>query len=123
MQDGLHQQRDDNAAGVARKPDQGCGAGAGRPEEALTLAAIGRHRVDDAIAGHQIPPVPSALFGNSALAPAVGDGGASREVLSLVGADHVHHSVDQGQVGEGLRKVAEVTAGARVYLLGVQTEW
>ena len=39
----------------------------------------------------------------------------------LVG-DHVHHRVDQRQVGERLRVVAEVPAGVGVELLGVQPE-
>ena len=41
---------------------------------------------------------------------------------SLLGADHVHDRVDEGQVGEGLREVAEVAAAAGVDLLGVEAE-
>ena len=40
----------------------------------------------------------------------------------LVGADHVHHGVDQRQVGERLREVAQVPAAARVDLLRVQVQ-
>ncbi len=36
--------------------------------------------------------------------------------------DHVGDRVDQGQVGEGLREVAEVAAAARLQLLGVEVE-
>src|SRR5436309_2441691 len=40
-------------------------------------------------------------------------------VTGLVDPDQVDHGVDQGQVGEGLGEVAEVTSAARVELLGV----
>ena len=40
----------------------------------------------------------------------------------LLGSDHVHDGVDEGQVGECLREVAEVAARARVDLLGVELE-
>src|SRR5215217_2027564 len=40
----------------------------------------------------------------------------------LLGVDHVHHGVDQRQVRERLREVAQVAARARVDLLGVQAE-
>jgi hypothetical protein len=40
----------------------------------------------------------------------------------LIGADHMHHRVDERQVGEGLREVAEMTAGARIDLLGIEPE-
>ena len=40
----------------------------------------------------------------------------------LLGADDVHHGVDQRQVGERLREVPEVTAGARFDLLGVEVQ-
>ena len=43
-------------------------------------------------------------------------------LLHLLGADHVHDRVDQREVREGLREVAEVAAGARVDLLGVEAE-
>ncbi|EUA33277.1 hypothetical protein I553_7687 [Mycobacterium xenopi 4042] len=38
------------------------------------------------------------------------------------GADHVHYRVDQRQVGERLREVAQMTAGARLELLGVEVQ-
>ena len=38
----------------------------------------------------------------------------------VLGPDHVHHGVDQRQVGERLREVAQVPAGVRLDLLGVQ---
>ena len=41
---------------------------------------------------------------------------------ALVCPDDVHDRVDQRKVGEGLREVAQVAAGARVDLLGVETE-
>jgi MFS family permease len=41
----------------------------------------------------------------------------------LVGADDVHHRVDQRQVGERLGEVAKVAAGFGVDLLGVEAEW
>ena len=40
----------------------------------------------------------------------------------LLGADHVHDRVDQRQVGERLREVAQVPPAARVDLLGVELE-
>src|SRR3954469_24181144 len=40
----------------------------------------------------------------------------------LVGANDVHHGVDERQMREGLREVAEVAARLRVDLLGEQTE-
>ena len=40
----------------------------------------------------------------------------------VVGADHVHDGVDQREVRERLREVAEVPAGARVDLLGVELQ-
>ncbi len=40
----------------------------------------------------------------------------------LVGADHVHDGVDQRQVRERLREVAQVPARLRVDLLGVEPE-
>ena len=42
--------------------------------------------------------------------------------LRLLGSDHVHHGVDQRQVGEGLRKVSEMPTGAMVDLLRVELE-
>src|SRR5947209_1127053 len=39
-----------------------------------------------------------------------------------VGADDVHHGVDQREVGESLREVAEVAAGLGLDLLGVELE-
>src|SRR5690242_21893297 len=39
---------------------------------------------------------------------------------ALVGADDVHDGVDQRQVREGLREVAEVAPGLGVDLLGVE---
>ena len=49
------------------------------------------------------------------------DGGVtiSRAALAL---DDVHDCVDQGQVGERLREVAQVAAAARVDLLGVELQ-
>jgi hypothetical protein len=41
----------------------------------------------------------------------------------VFGSNHVHHSVDQRQMGEGLREVAEVAAVLSVDLLGVELEW
>ena len=54
-------------------------------------------------------------------------GRVARELLvgllhRLLGADHVHHRVDQREVGEGLREVAEVAARAGVDLLRVEAE-
>jgi hypothetical protein len=40
----------------------------------------------------------------------------------LVGADHVHDGVDQRQVGERLREVAQVPPGARLDFLGVEVQ-
>jgi hypothetical protein len=40
----------------------------------------------------------------------------------LLGVDHVHDCVDQSQVRERLREVAEVAAALRVDLLGVEAE-
>ena len=40
----------------------------------------------------------------------------------LLVADDVHHRVDERQVREGLREVAEVPAGGRIELLGVELE-
>src|SRR5579875_1103037 len=40
----------------------------------------------------------------------------------LVGPDHVHHGVDEREVGERLREVAEVAPGLGVDLLGVEAE-
>ena len=45
-----------------------------------------------------------------------------RERPPLIGADHVHHRVDQSQVRERLREVAQVPAGSWVDLLGVEAE-
>src|ERR1700689_4563458 len=39
-----------------------------------------------------------------------------------LGPDDVDDGVDEGQVGEGLREVAEVAAAGRIYLLRVQVE-
>jgi hypothetical protein len=38
-------------------------------------------------------------------------------------ADEVHERINEGQVGEGLRKVAEVTAIHRKQLPGVEPQW
>src|SRR4030081_2472371 len=38
----------------------------------------------------------------------------------LLGTDHVDHRVDQRQMGERLREVAHLSAGARLDLLGVE---
>ena len=38
-------------------------------------------------------------------------------------ANEVHERVNEGQVGEGLREVAEVTAIHRIQLLGVEPQW
>ena len=46
--------------------------------------------------------------------------GAGRELL--VGANHVHDGVDQCQMRERLREVAQVAAAARVDLLRVQVQ-
>ena len=43
-------------------------------------------------------------------------------VRLFVGADHMHYRIDQCQVGERLREVAQVPAGARLDLLGVQVQ-
>ena len=43
-------------------------------------------------------------------------------VVLALQPDHVQHRVDQGQVGEGLREVAQVLAGVGVDLLAVQVE-
>jgi len=43
-------------------------------------------------------------------------------VVVLFRADQAGHRVDQCQVGEGLREVAEVAAAARVDLLGIQQQ-
>src|SRR3954447_7971199 len=40
----------------------------------------------------------------------------------LLGADHVNDGVDEREVGEGLREVAEVAAAAGIELFGVQVE-
>src|SRR3954471_3553215 len=51
--------------------------------------------------------------------------GRQRRLLGgelLVGADDVHDGVDQRQVGERLREVAEVPPGAGVDLLGVEVQ-
>src|SRR3954453_17046385 len=48
------------------------------------------------------------------------DAGEAPWVLRAVGPDHVGHGVDQREVGERLREVAEVPAGAGVDLLGVE---
>ena len=53
---------------------------------------------------------------------AVGGFRPEHALLVLLGPDHVHDRVDQRQVGERLREVAEVAAGARVDLLGVEPE-
>ena len=47
---------------------------------------------------------------------------SGRHVAVGLVRDHVQHGVDQGQVGERLREVAEVLAAVRVDLLGVQLE-
>ncbi len=47
-------------------------------------------------------------------------GGRGR--LALLGVDDVHDRVDQRQVGEGLREVAQVAPGLRIDLLAVQVE-
>jgi TQXA domain-containing protein len=43
-------------------------------------------------------------------------------VRLLLGADHVHDGVDQRQVGERLREVAEMASGAGLDLLGVEVQ-
>src|SRR5689334_9982393 len=43
-------------------------------------------------------------------------------VEPLVGADHMHHRVDQREVGERLREVPEMPPRVRVYLLRVQVQ-
>src|SRR5437763_738316 len=45
-----------------------------------------------------------------------------RRVLLRLGADHVHQRVDQRQVREGLREVAQVATRVGLELLGVQEE-
>src|SRR5437868_3791317 len=40
----------------------------------------------------------------------------------LVGLDHVHHSVDQREVRERLREVAEVAPGRRIDFLRIQPQ-
>src|SRR6187200_2351084 len=40
----------------------------------------------------------------------------------MVGADDVHDGVDEGEVREGLREVAQVASGPGVDLLGVEVE-
>jgi hypothetical protein len=53
----------------------------------------------------------------------VGDLAAHREGLGfLLFADDVHDRVDQGQVREGLRKVAQMAARPRVDLLAVEQQ-
>jgi hypothetical protein len=49
-------------------------------------------------------------------------GGSYRRLHRLLGLDHVHHGVDERQVGERLREVAEVSAPLRVDFLGVELE-
>src|SRR3981189_2319798 len=39
-----------------------------------------------------------------------------------LGVDHMHHGVDQRQVGKRLREIAEVPAAARVDLLGIELQ-
>ncbi len=43
-------------------------------------------------------------------------------VSGLLGADEVGDGIDQGEVGQGLRVIAQVTAGDRVQCLGVEPE-
>jgi len=40
----------------------------------------------------------------------------------VLGSDDVHDRIDQCQVGEGLREVAQVAARARVDLLGIEAQ-
>ena len=50
-------------------------------------------------------------------------GRGRRSGARLVGVDDVEDRVDEGQVGERLREVAEVPAAVRLALLGVQALW
>src|SRR5262249_1851527 len=43
-------------------------------------------------------------------------------IQAALGTDHVHDCIDQREVSEGLRKVAEVTAASVVDLLGVELQ-
>jgi hypothetical protein len=43
-------------------------------------------------------------------------------VVLLLQPDHVQHRVDEGEVGEGLREVAQVLAAVRVDLLAVELQ-
>ena len=49
-------------------------------------------------------------------------GSALSQPRLLLVADDVHDRVDESEVGEGLGEVAEVAAGGRVELLGVEVE-
>ena len=49
--------------------------------------------------------------------------GELRRAVGFFGADEVHERVNEGQVGERLWEVAEVTAIHRIQLLGVEPQW
>src|SRR5439155_1190961 len=48
--------------------------------------------------------------------------GAHTLTLSALGLDHAHHGVDQREVGEGLREVAQVAAARSLDLLRVELQ-
>src|SRR5438477_6031064 len=70
-------------------------------------------------------PAPTSLPWNLTRATCLGlDGKRASESVgeAALGADHVHHGVDQRQVREGLREVAEVATAARVDLFGIELQ-
>src|SRR3954470_11585704 len=48
--------------------------------------------------------------------------GGDRQARAALRADHVEQRVDQRQVGEGMREVAQVAAGVRIQVLGIEAE-
>src|SRR3954464_8918685 len=71
------------------------------------------------VRGRGCEPKPSGVLADPAH---LGEDGGIGAVCALLVGDHVRDRVDQGEVGEGLREVAELAARLRLQLLGVEAE-
>ena len=78
------------------------------------LAVAARHRPTPSRGGCPGSVTPAG--------PARSDRGSAARTRHLLGPDDVHDRVDQRQVGERLREVAEVPPAVRVDLLGVELQ-
>src|SRR5215218_3051455 len=97
----------------------------GRRLPEFTALARDRSRsqlLDVGVGGNPLGGAHADQYGSAAVADGAGPDRRIMTVLPTFGFDHVQHGVDQRQVSERLRKVAEMLSRVRVDLLGVQQQ-